>query len=164
MKRFCTIFAVLLLTLSLTGLVAAASPAQDLDGDGIVDESDLQWLMDYLVGNKALPEGVTEEMLDLNGNGCLDIYEAVLVMQYIEGIIPQLPLPEEAPAGALKIPEGIASMQKGKMYRLGESFCGYGGYVILGEETALLAFQDGVEPITDGVKVYTNCFFPNAGN
>lgn len=158
MKRFCTIFAVLLLTLSLTGLVAAASPAQDLNGDGIVDESDLQWLMDYLVGNKALPEGVTEEMLDLNGNGCLDIYEAVLVMQYIEGIIPQLPLPEEAPAGALKIPEGIASMQKGKMYRLGESFCGYGGYAILGEETALLAFQDGVEPITDGVKVYTNCF------
>ncbi|MBQ8324031.1 MAG: hypothetical protein IJX82_02660 [Clostridia bacterium] len=159
MKRLLTILTVLLLTLSLTGLLAAASPAQDLNEDGVVDESDLKWLLAYLVGNESLPEGVTEADLDLNGNGRVDIHEAVLILRYIEGIIPELPGQDTIPTWERKVPQGVTALLEGDVYRFGETFCGYSNYVVIGEDgQALFAWMAEVMPITDDGRVYTNCF------
>lgn len=159
MKRFWTVLAVLLLTLSLTGILAAASPAQDMNDDGVVDEGDLKLLLQYLVGKNELPAGMTEADLDLNGNGEVDIYEAVLVLQYIEGVIPELPTVQAPPAGELKVPAGLSALVDGETYRFGETFGGYGSYVAVDDEgKALIAIAGTPEAITDGGTVYTNCF------
>lgn len=159
MKRFWTVLAVLLLTLSLTGILAAASPAQDMNADGVVDEGDLKLLLQYLVGKNDLPEGMTEADLDLNGNGEVDIYEAVLVLQYIEGIIPELPGHDTVATWEQKVPQGVTALLDGEVYRFGETFCGYSNYVVVGEDgQALVAGLEEVVPITDDGRVYTNCF------
>ena len=55
----------------------------DFDGDGMIAESDVELMMENLVGSD---DTLADADLDLDGNGAFDIYDCVLALQYIESL------------------------------------------------------------------------------
>lgn len=66
----------------------------DFDGDGDVDNDDVQILLDYLAGNADAIANA--ENADISGNGAVDAYDAHLLMEYVANG-DNAPAPEKSP-------------------------------------------------------------------
>lgn len=61
----------------------------DVNGDGMVNETDAQRILDYESG--VSPEPLLPAAADVSGDGIIDSNDAVLILQYLEGKIDKFP-------------------------------------------------------------------------